>query len=96
MMMRAHRLPLIAALAALAALEGMAQAPQRVVINDSTDFATKPPYVARGPEEQAKGFMLPAGYRMELVAADPDVDQPGGDRVRRQRPHVRRRAASAT
>jgi hypothetical protein len=41
-----------------------------------TDFSPKPPYTARTPEEEAKGFMLPAGYRMELVAAEPDVINP--------------------
>src|SRR5687768_4784586 len=75
-MIRSPRLLLIVALAALAAPEGMAQAPQRVVINDSTDFSPKPPYEARSPEEQAKGFILPAGYRMELVAAEPGMISP--------------------
>jgi mono/diheme cytochrome c family protein len=75
-MIRVQRQLLIIALTALAALEGSAQAPQRVVINDNTDFSPKPPYVARTPEEQAKGFILPAGYRLELVAADPQVISP--------------------
>ena len=66
----------------------------RAQTNETTDFTPKPPYVARGPEEEARGFMLPAGYRMELVAADPDVISPGGHRVRRQRPHVRRELIS--
>jgi mono/diheme cytochrome c family protein len=44
--------------------------------NDTTDFSPKPPYLARGPEEEARSFVLPAGYRMELVAADPDVISP--------------------
>src|SRR4051812_24260752 len=44
--------------------------------NESTDFSPKPPYTARTPEEEAEGFMLPAGYRMELVAAEPDVINP--------------------
>jgi hypothetical protein len=44
--------------------------------NEMTDFSPKPAITARTPEEQAKGFMLPAGYRMELVAADPDVISP--------------------
>ena len=44
--------------------------------NESTDFTPKPPYVARSAEEEARGFMLPAGYRMELVASDPDVISP--------------------
>jgi mono/diheme cytochrome c family protein len=44
--------------------------------NETTDFTPKPPYLARGPEEEARGFVLPAGYRMELVAADPEVISP--------------------
>jgi putative membrane-bound dehydrogenase-like protein len=44
--------------------------------NEMTDFTPKPPYTARTPEEEAKGFILPTGYRMELVAADPDVINP--------------------
>jgi mono/diheme cytochrome c family protein len=44
--------------------------------NETTDFTPKPAYIARGPEEEARGFMLPAGYRMELVAADPEVISP--------------------
>ena len=59
--------------------------------NEKTDFTPKPPYKPRTPAEEAAGFMLPAGYRMELVAADPEIDQPDDHRVRRQRPHVRRR-----
>ena len=44
--------------------------------SEATDFTPKPPYTARTPAEEAKGFMLPAGYRLELVAADPDVISP--------------------
>jgi mono/diheme cytochrome c family protein len=44
--------------------------------SEATDFTPKPPYTARTPEEEARGFILPAGYRMELVAADPDVISP--------------------
>jgi mono/diheme cytochrome c family protein len=44
--------------------------------NETTDFSPKPPITARTPEEEARGFMLPAGYRMELVAAEPDVINP--------------------
>src|SRR6185436_11563748 len=36
----------------------------------------KPPVLAKTAAEQAKTFMLPPGYRMELVAADPDVISP--------------------
>jgi mono/diheme cytochrome c family protein/glucose/arabinose dehydrogenase len=45
--------------------------------NENTDFTPKTPYKPRTPAEEAAGFMLPAGYRMELVAADPDVVSPG-------------------
>ena len=45
--------------------------------NENTDFTPKPPIKARSPKEEAEGFMLPQGYRMELVAADPDVISPG-------------------
>jgi mono/diheme cytochrome c family protein/glucose/arabinose dehydrogenase len=44
--------------------------------SDATDFSPKPPYRPRTPAEQAAGFILPTGYRMELVAADPDVISP--------------------
>ncbi|MEO7275623.1 MAG: c-type cytochrome, partial [Vicinamibacterales bacterium] len=40
------------------------------------DFSPKPPITALTPEQQAKTFVLPPGYRMELVLADPDVDTP--------------------
>src|SRR4051794_7254480 len=43
---------------------------------EATDFSPKPPYTAKTPQEEAKGFILPTGYRMELVAADPDVISP--------------------
>jgi mono/diheme cytochrome c family protein/glucose/arabinose dehydrogenase len=44
--------------------------------SDQTDFTPKPPYRPRTPEEEAAGFMLPAGYRLELVAADPQLISP--------------------
>ena len=44
--------------------------------NEATDFSPKTPYTAKTPEEEAKGFILPTGYRMELIAADPDVISP--------------------
>jgi mono/diheme cytochrome c family protein len=40
------------------------------------DFSPKPPITAQTPEQEAKSFVLPPGYRMELVLADPDVDTP--------------------
>jgi mono/diheme cytochrome c family protein len=44
--------------------------------SEATDFSPKPPYAPRTPAEEAAGFRLPTGYRMELVAADPDVINP--------------------
>jgi mono/diheme cytochrome c family protein len=41
-----------------------------------TDFTPKPPYRPRTPAEEAAGFVLPTGYRLELVASDPDVISP--------------------
>src|SRR5262245_29282744 len=43
---------------------------------EGADFTPKSPYVPRTPEEEAKGFILPNGYRMELVLADPDIISP--------------------
>ena len=42
----------------------------------ATDFAPKTPYRPRTPEEEAAGFILPTGYRAELIAAEPDVISP--------------------
>ncbi len=44
--------------------------------SDATDFSPKAPYRPRTPAEEAAGFILPTGYRMELVAAEPDVISP--------------------
>ncbi len=43
----------------------------------ATDFSPKSPYLPRSAAEEAKTFILPTGYRMELVASDPDVISPG-------------------
>src|SRR3954469_7070953 len=48
----------------------------RSMTSEATDFTPKPPYTAKTPQEEARGFILPTGYRMELVAADPDVISP--------------------
>jgi mono/diheme cytochrome c family protein len=40
------------------------------------DFSPKAPITAKTAEEEAKTFVLPPGYRMELVLSDPDVDTP--------------------
>ena len=44
--------------------------------NAGADFSPKPPIVARTPDEQAKAFILPPGYRMELVVSEPQVISP--------------------
>ena len=44
--------------------------------NAAADYAAKPPIVALSPEDEAKRFWLPPGYRMEPVLADPDIDSP--------------------
>jgi mono/diheme cytochrome c family protein len=44
--------------------------------NAGADFSPKPPIRAKTPEEQAKTFVLPPGYRMELVVAEPNVISP--------------------
>jgi mono/diheme cytochrome c family protein len=44
--------------------------------NAGADFSPKPPIHPRTPEEEARSFLLPAGYRLELVAADPDINNP--------------------
>ena len=44
--------------------------------NAGADFSPKPPITARTPQEEAKAFILPPGYRMELVLAEPDVVSP--------------------
>jgi mono/diheme cytochrome c family protein/glucose/arabinose dehydrogenase len=48
----------------------------RSATSPATDFAPKTPYLPRTPAEEAKTFILPTGYRMELVASDPDVISP--------------------
>ena len=44
--------------------------------NAGADFSPKPPIKARTPQEQAASFLLPPGYRMELVLAEPDIISP--------------------
>ena len=44
--------------------------------NAGADFTPKPPVRAKTPAEQADTFILPPGYRMELVLAEPDVVSP--------------------
>jgi hypothetical protein len=44
--------------------------------NAGADFSPKPPIKPRTPEEEAKSFLLPPGYRLELVVAEPRVVSP--------------------
>ncbi len=44
--------------------------------NADADFAPKDPIPARTAAEEAKTFVLPPGYRLELVLADPDIISP--------------------
>jgi mono/diheme cytochrome c family protein len=44
--------------------------------NAGADFSARPPIKALTPQEQAARFVLPPGYRMELVVAEPDVISP--------------------
>jgi mono/diheme cytochrome c family protein/glucose/arabinose dehydrogenase len=39
------------------------------------DFSPKPPVVPLRPEEEVKKFWLPPGFKMELVLADPDIEE---------------------
>ena len=45
-------------------------------VNVGGDYGPKPPVLALSPEEQAKRFILPPGYRLELVLSDPDIVSP--------------------
>ncbi len=40
------------------------------------DFTKQPPVLAKTPEEQLKQFILQPGYRLELVLADPVIQEP--------------------
>jgi mono/diheme cytochrome c family protein len=44
--------------------------------NEGADFSPKPPVPPRSPADQLASFVLPPGYRMELVASEPDVITP--------------------
>jgi mono/diheme cytochrome c family protein/glucose/arabinose dehydrogenase len=49
----------------------------RQMTNENTDFTPKGPIKAKTPAEEAAGFILPPGWRMELVASDPEIISPG-------------------
>ncbi|MEO8480796.1 MAG: c-type cytochrome [Acidobacteriota bacterium] len=63
---------------------GAPQAPARgggaggrgVIQSDVVDFSPRTPYLPRTAEQERLGFRLPPGYRMELVASDPNVISP--------------------
>ena len=44
--------------------------------NVGGDYGPKPPVTALSPEEEAKRFILPPGYHLELVLSDPDIVSP--------------------
>ncbi len=43
--------------------------------NATADYGPKPPVKVLTPQEQAKKFWLPAGFRMEPVLTDPDIEE---------------------
>lgn len=45
-------------------------------INADVDYSPRTPVTPLTPEEQAKHFVLPEGYRLELVLAEPHIDEP--------------------
>jgi mono/diheme cytochrome c family protein/glucose/arabinose dehydrogenase len=45
--------------------------------NANADLSPKSPVRPLAPDEQAKQFWLPAGYRLEPVLSDPLIDSPG-------------------
>jgi mono/diheme cytochrome c family protein/glucose/arabinose dehydrogenase len=45
-------------------------------INADVDWTKQPPVLPKTPEEQLKTFILPPGYRLELVLADPIIQEP--------------------
>lgn len=45
-------------------------------LNQNADLSPKPPVVAASPQEQAKRFWLPPGYKMEPILWDPVIEDP--------------------
>ena len=45
-------------------------------INADVDWTKQPPVVPKTPEEELKQFILQPGYRLELVLADPIIQEP--------------------
>lgn len=48
----------------------------RVQADDAADFPSMPPVKPLTAAEEAKTFLLPPGYRMELVLSEPDILEP--------------------
>src|SRR6476620_3022168 len=44
--------------------------------NANADLSPKPPVVAATPEEQAKRFWLPPGYRLTPILSEPIIEDP--------------------
>ncbi len=44
--------------------------------NDGADFSPKDPVPPRSPADEQRAFVLPPGYRMELVLSEPDIVTP--------------------
>ncbi len=61
--------------------------------NATADYGPKAPVKPLTPSEEQKRFWLPPGFKMEPVLTDPDIEESAADRLRRQRPDVRARAA---
>ena len=45
-------------------------------VNASVDWTKQPPVLPRKPADELKQFILQPGYRLELVLADPDIQDP--------------------
>ena len=45
-------------------------------INADVDYSKKPSVLPKTPAEELKNFILPQGYRLELVLSDPEIQDP--------------------
>ena len=63
---------LLATLAALCASAFAADKPGE----KADDFPPMPPVQAKSPQDEAKTFQLPPGYRLELVLSEPEIKEP--------------------
>ncbi len=62
--------------AAVAAGAAVGTNPNPAQGNEDADFSPRDPIQPKTAAEQAKTFKLPPGFRMELVASDPEIQQP--------------------